>query len=121
MQKQYYGPLWIMDKITTTGLGSGVALTTGQTSLETTEYYQAAAKGLIVSCPSANSGDMYLVLRYSDDTFKASNNGTVIAVIAKGTVFQLPQAEYGGNKYKLADLGIDGANNDIAYPVAIMQ
>ena len=116
----WYGPLWVLPKITTTGLGSGQNITVGET-VESTEYYEAAAKAIIVSCPSANSGDMFLVMKAADGTYKASNAGTVVMVIPKGTSRQFPQAEYGSNRYKLSDFGIDGANNDIAYPVGIMQ
>lgn len=122
MNKSFYGPLWVMPKFTGAGGGLGFGTTIiGADTQETSEYYQAVGRGLIISAPSANSGDIYLVQRAADGTFKASNAGTVVAVIAKGTTFQLPQAEYGSNRYKFADYGIDAASGDIAYPVGIMQ
>lgn len=118
--KQWYGPLWILPEVVGAGLNAGVNITTGQT-VESTEYQEDGAKGLMVSCPTDNGGDVYLVMRFSDGTYKMSNAGTVVAVIAPGTVFQLPQASYDGNRYKLSDYGIDAESGDIAYPVGIMQ
>jgi hypothetical protein len=118
--KSFYGPLWVLPAVTGAGVNAGVSLMTGQTA-ETTEYYEAAAKGIIVSCPSANSGDAYLVAKAADGTFKITNAGTVVMVIPKGTTRQFPQAEYGSNRYKLADYAVCAAMSDLAYPVGIMQ
>lgn len=117
--KRFYGPLWEIP-VTGAGVNAGTSLMSGLTD-ETAEYYEAAAKGIIISCPSANSGDAYLVSRFSDGTFKLSNAGTVVCVIPKGTTRQFPQAEYGGNRYKLSEYAVVAALNDLAYVAAIMQ
>lgn len=118
--KQFYGPLWVLNAVTGLGTDTGVNIMDSQT-VETTEYYEAAAKGIIVSCPTANNADAYLVEKAADGSFDIANAGTVVMIIPPGTTRQFPQAEYGSNRYKLDDYAICAAVGDLAYPVAIMQ
>lgn len=116
--RQWYGPLWILPAHTGGGVNVGSNILGGQ-AMESDEYAEAP-KGLIVSAPTANSGDAYLLLRAADGTYKSTNAGTVICVIPKGSVIQIPQPGYGGNKLDLRQIGISAAASDLVYPTAIM-
>jgi hypothetical protein len=118
LNQMFYGPLWPLPRAT-----YGQPITDGLTGLlETSEYYEAAAMDIIVSTPSTNTGDVYLVLRAMDGTFDKDNDGTVILLISPGGSRNLAQAAYHGNKYKLADIGVDSDDyNDDYFICAIMQ
>lgn len=118
LNQLYYGPLWPLPRAS-----YGQPLTDGLTGLiETTEYMEAAAKDIIISTPSTNTGDVYLVLRDTDGTFSKDNDGTVILLISPGGSRNLAQASYGSNRYKLDDIGVDADDiYDDYFACAIMQ
>lgn len=116
MERQFYGPLWPLGYVQPLYRGSGEALTHELTGdLETTEYFEAVAKGIIINprrqvggASAVTTGFIYLVTKYSDGTFSSNNPGTTVLAIPPGSgPVQFPQAEYGGNRYKLDELGID--------------
>lgn len=131
MERQFYGPLWPLGYVQPLYRGAGEAFTHELTGdIETTEYMEAAAKGFIIS-PRRQSGGasvvttgyIYVVLKGSDGTFSTANAGTTVLAIPPGSgPVQFPQAEYGSNKYKLDELGIDvDVDGDGADVCAIMQ
>lgn len=119
MEQIYYGPLWPLPQTTVYQR----VLTEGLTGLlETSEYFEAAAKDIIFSAPSTNTGDIYIVTKASDGTFSKSNAGTVVLLISPGGSRNLSQASYSGNLYKLDELGVDADDiYDAYFACAIMQ
>lgn len=117
LNQLYYGPLWTLPRAQ-----YGRPITDGLTGLlETSEYYEAAAFDVIISAPSTNTGDIYLVLEMNG-TFDKNNDGSVILTIPPGGSRNVAQASYGRNKYKLSDIGVDADDDyDDYFACAIMQ
>lgn len=123
LTKLWYGPLWPLPPIEVGTPGTGIPVTDGieAADLESTEYNEAVAKGVMISCPSTNTSTVYLVMR-QNGTYSKDTVGTVILSIEPGQVRTFPQGGYGGNRYEFTMFGIDGESaGDLAYPCMIMQ
>lgn len=131
MERQFYGPFWPLGYVQPAYRGAGEAFThelSGAT--ETTEYNECVGKGFIIS-PRRQSGGasvvttgyIYVVMKGTDGTFSTANPGTTILAIPPGSgPVQLPQAEYGSNRYDANELGIDiDVDGDGADICLIMQ
>lgn len=134
IRQLWYGPFWPLGYIQPAYRGAGEALTQLITNaglnIESSEYYEAAAMGIIV-CPrrqqggasAVTTGYIYLVAQYADGTFSSNNQGTTILAIPPGSgPVWVPEAQYGGSRFKLSELGIDvDVDGDGADVCAIMQ
>lgn len=118
MEKMYYGPLWPLPQADAeTSIISGLNVQEG-----TSEYEEFVCKDLIISTPSTNTADVYLVLAATDGTFKRTNDGTIVLIIPPGGSRNIPQAQYAQNRYRMADFGVDYDEDYDSYACcAIMQ
>lgn len=131
MEQLYYGPLWPLGYVQPAYRGAGEAFTHELTGrIETTEYFEAACKGFIISprrqaggASAVTTGYIYVVTKAADGTFSTANPGTVVMAIPPGSgPVQYPQGEYGSNLYKADELGIDiDVDGDGADICLIMQ
>lgn len=121
--RYWYDPLWPMFARTIDTPGEGVAITAGIDDIyaESSEYLEAVCMGIIVACPSTNNDSIYLVMR-SGDVYSKDETGTVVLIVEPGQTRVFPEAEYGSNRYRASDYGIDGETaDDVAYVTLIMQ
>jgi hypothetical protein len=79
---------------------------------------QLCCNGIIVSAPSTNTGDVFLVFKAQG--YNGTGGSSVVICVAKGTTQQIV-APAGSNPFQLDQLGVDAVTaNDVAFVTAVI-
>ncbi len=117
--KLWYGPLWPLLRPS-----PRTAITSRYTAadLGSSEYLEAVARDIILSCHKDNTGMVYLVLADASGNYDKDNDGTVIMAVPPGGSRNILQADYGSSRFDMTQIGVDSDNDyNLYYITGIMD